>query len=254
LSRGPHGAGKAVVRCDVDGDWEWMVLDTGSLFSILRDSERFRSYPTVGRIRFKSASGVPMGADTIMIKRLGLDQHLFTNVVMARVSGGLKLTGTLGLDVVGKYPFAVHFRDEAALYLRARAPERLLGGLTLYNSGLFTIPVFIGNLAGETVWDTGAELTAVDQSYVAAHPELFKLGGIVGGVMDGNDQPVAARLVKIRRLEVGGRTFRNVSALAVDLQTIHEGTSEKVPLVIGFNVIRRTDWYFDLGTRRWSIR
>jgi hypothetical protein len=146
------------------------------------------------------------------------------------------------------------FRDEASLYLGRKAINGHPGPIKPYESGMFTIPVRFGGANRMAVWDTGAELTAVDQNFVAANPELFTAGLVIGNVVDGNYQAVAARLWTMKELTIGRRVFRNVRVVAVDFSTIHQGTAPDVHLVIGFNVIRHADWYFDHANRRWEIR
>jgi hypothetical protein len=253
LARGPHGSGRAHVMATFDGHRQLCVIDSGSVLTIVAD-EKFASYPSLGSFRFQSASGIAAAGDKIRIGSIRLDRRAFTNVLVARVEQGDKLRSTIGLNLLALQPFSLLFRDEASLHLGRKAIEGTPGPIKPYASGMSTIPVRLGGANRMAVWDTGAELTAVDREFVAANPGLFAAGRAIGNVVDGNDQAVAAQLWTMKELTIGRRVFRNVRVVAVDFATIHQGTAPDVHLVIGFNVIRTADWYFDHPGRRWEVR
>jgi hypothetical protein len=254
LARGQFGSGKAYVRCTLDAIDQLCVLDTGSLLSIVADPENFNAYPVEGKIRFQSAAGVPLEGEKVRIGKVKFDRAVFSNVIFARLPPGNKVQSTIGMNLLGHNSFTVNFRDEAALHIGRKPMRPPRDELEVYPSGMFTIPVRLGANTGKAVWDTGAELTAVNRAYVADHPEDFTFQKTVNSAVDGTDREVQAELYSAREIVMGGRRFQNVNVLAIDFGTIHQGTAADVHAVIGFNIIRKTDWHFDLKARRWSVR
>lgn len=254
IERGVFGSGRALVTCTMDGVEQECVIDTGSILSIVADPEQFSTYRSQGKIRFQSAAGVPVEADKIRLRTLVLDRRRFSNVQFARVNRGNKLQNTIGIDILSKQPFTLEFTQRAVLELGAKYVPASSSGLEAYPWGMFSIPVRIGAADEKAVWDTAAELTAVDEKYVAAHPESFTLIRELNNTVDGTDHPVRTALFNARSVRIGARTFRNVRVLAVDLGTIHRGAARDIQVVLGFNIIRKADWYFDLPNRRWTIR
>lgn len=127
-----------------------------------------------------------------------------------------------------------------------------VGGLEIYDNAQFSIPLKIGNGEMRGLWDTGAGLTAIDQEYVAAHPQDFKfIADVPGG--DGAGIPMVFKLYKAVRVDVAGHTFTDVGVLAMDFSVIREYFSNDVFLVVGFNLISRANWFFDLQKRTWEI-
>jgi hypothetical protein len=42
--------------------------------------------------------------------------------------------------------------------------------------------------------------------------------------------------------------------VVLDLGPLRETVGNAVQAVLGFNVIRKADWYFDRAARRWSVK
>ena len=254
MAHGPLGSGKMYLPCVLDGVEERCVLDTGSVISLVENDDRFSKYPAFGSFHFKSASGISLEADKIQIRRAQIDKQLFQNAAFARPSHDHNIESTIGINLIGQKPFWLHFGERASIELGATAPTSLLGGIETREDGIFSIPIGLGDFKTQAVWDTAAELTAVDKNYVTKNPENFSAMRQQAYAKDGTAQPVESKLFKAKKILVGGRTFRNVTVLAVDLSSLHQDKGEGIHAVIGFNIIRGADWFFDVPNKRWNIK
>lgn len=254
IVKGPFGSGKSYISCLLDGIEQNCVIDSGSLFSIVDDPETFGEYPSTGDLRFQSAAGVPVEAEKIRIQELKIDRHTITNLTFLRAPPGVRLNTTIGINVLKRKPFSLLFRDEATLNLNGSPTGPLLPGLVLSKHGLVTVPIQVSGRKEQALWDTAAELTAVDSKYVDARPDAFKFVRTFDNVVDGSDNPLSAKVYRATELKIGSRKLKNLYVLAVDLSTIRKGVSPDLHVVLGFNAIRRLDWYMDLDRKQWSAR
>lgn len=248
---GPYSSGKAYVRCVIDGATERFFLDTGSQMTLV-SSKRFGAYTNLGVTSFKSASGVAQNVETIRIAEIQIDDAAFSDVMIGRANfRGTE--NTLGIDVVGKQPFALKFGEKGALVLNAARPELPLTTLGVSPQGLLTIPVGLG-VQAETraLWDTGVSVTSVDQNFIEANPENFKATkNFVRGV-DGAGKPMLLQIYRARKIIIGEQTFEDVRVVAIDLSVLRQNVSKDIQAIAGFNLIRKADWFFDRKNRLWK--
>jgi hypothetical protein len=251
---GPFRSGKAFVSCTFDGVKESCFLDTGSAITVLANSGQFSAYSDLGGFRFKSASGVAEELERILIRTGIVDRVVFSNIKVARAKNEHEIDSALGIDLLARQSFAVNFRDSPALFLNPKPPRQLLSGLETNTHGLLSVPMGFGATRVRAIWDTGASITAVHEPFVQAHPDDFKATGDSMKGTDGFGHEILVHLFRARKISVGGRSFSNVKVVALDLSMLGKSVEFDPQAVIGFNLIRRTDWYFDPPRRIWSIR
>jgi hypothetical protein len=253
VTPGPFRSGKAYVSCRFDGKAERCFLDTGSAMTLL--SHDFTEYPALGSFRFKSASGRGANAEVVRVHSIRIDQEEWRDIRIGRLPARAEATeSSIGMDLLARAPFALDFRDSPGLRFHPAQPRVTYRNLLVAEHNLFVIPLQCGADATEALFDTGATVTAADPLFIRAHPESFhSLGRQMSGI-DGTGQKLFVQLYRAKSLKVGERTFRNVVVVATDLSMLREGPSRGVQMVLGFNVIRRTDWYFDAATHTWGVR
>ncbi len=254
IAHGQLGSGKPYLTCMLDGVEELCVLDTGSALSLIANPEGFEKYPTIGKVRFRSASGIPLETDQIRIETVQIDALTFPNVKFARVIPSETLESTIGIDLVGKQPFSLRFTKKPSLNLGESPSRTPLTGIEVYKNGVFSIPVELNHVQTKALWDTAAELTVVDQVYVSRNPRNFSFIKELNSGYDGTGRSIKIRLFKAKNIRIAGHLFRNILVGVLDLATVREGTQQDVQAVIGFNLIRKADWYFDLQNRRWNMK
>ncbi len=100
------------------------------------------------------------------------------------------------------------------------------------------------------IWDTGAGLTLVDLADVQANQSDFTfLKNSEGG--DTTGASLTLPIYEAKNLNVGALEFHDIKVVAADLSGIRDAIGEDVRVAIGYNVISRYNWYFNLENRRW---
>lgn len=251
ISPGPYSSGKVYVSCIVDGVKERCFLDTGSAMTLVANSKRFRSYTNIGNLRFESAAGIPQQTETIQLGSIEIDRLASTNKKVGRI----KFRGaetTVGIDIVGRQPFALHFQPKAILELNAPRPQLPMTTLQVSPQGLLSIPLELGGRTARALWDTGAALTSIDENFIAAHPENFQpTKNFMNGV-DGAGKSILVQVFRAKEIRIADHTFKNVRVVGVDLTMLRNGVHKDVQAVVGFNLIREANWFFDPKSRLWN--
>jgi hypothetical protein len=248
-----YGTGGAFATCVIDGQKERCFLDTGSALTIVTNSQRFAGYTNLGVFRFKSAADVAQEIETIQIGSIELDGSVFPRVKVGRASFS-RAENTLGIDILRHQPFAVRFSPKAILQLSAERPESSLNTLEVSNQGLFAIPIAIGGVEVRALWDTGVSITSVDQAFIKAHPENFKPSNKYGNGFDGAGKPMLLQIFRARKIVIAGRTFEDLRVAAADLSVLRENWDQQIQAVVGFNLIRKGNWFFDAKNNLWNFQ
>ncbi len=254
ITPGPFRSGKAFVPAVFDGIKENCFLDTGSAMTLLTNSDAFSKQPNLGNFQFKSASKVAKEVQTIQVHTAIVDRVQFLNSKIGRVPAGEGIESSLGMDLLGRQPFSANFLQTPAVNLNPRPPRRLfLNGLESNQYHLLSLPIAFRNSETRAMWDTGSSITAVDQAFIQAHPDDFKPSRNSMKGTDGAGHELIVKSFRARKIAVGSRTFRNLKVVAVDLSLLRENVDPKIYAVIGFNLIRKADWFFDPAKKAWNI-
>ncbi len=256
ITPGPFGSGKAYVECSFDGITQNCFLDTGSAITLLPEHTA-RHYLPLGTFAFKGASGRLARSEVIQIEQAKLDGRIYRHVRIGRFSDrvqGTEVESSIGMDLLGRQPFALQFRDSPQLHLSAQEPAKLYRNLRVAPHNLLEIPLELGSERATALVDTGASVTAVDSAFIRAHPELFRPLKKQTKMVDGAGQSMSVEFYRAKLLRVGERTFHNVVVISTDLRLLREGVSPGLQIVLGFNVLRTTDWYFDPLGKTWAVR
>jgi predicted aspartyl protease len=249
---GPYRSGKALLPATFDGVKARCMLDTGSALTVVESDGSFERYEAAGSVDFKSAGGRQQETDTIRIGEIRFAGAVFTDVPVGRLEDSAE--NMLGIDLIARQPFSMTFIQVPSLRLNPPAPAHLRADLSVSKHGLLAVPLTLAGAQVDALWDTGASLTVVDPVFIQAHPADFKKLGTPMRGTDGAGDALVVEVYRARRLSVGGRTFRNTHVVAVDLSLLREHFAQDIQAVLGFNVIRKADWYFHRANRQWSIR
>jgi hypothetical protein len=251
ISAGAYSSGKPYISCVIDGAKERCLLDTGSAMTLVAKSKRFSAYTNLGNFRFSSAAGVPQETETIQIGSIRIDDVDFSRVKVGRTdfSGA---ESTLGIDIVGRQPFAVNFHPRAVLKFNASRPQLPQTTLQVSQQGLISIPITVGDIEAHALWDTGVGLTTVDENFIEAHPENFKPTKNYMNGVDGAGKSILVQVFRAKKLTIADHTFKDVRVVGLDLTMLREGVHKDIQAVLGFNLIRKANWFFDRKNRLWS--
>jgi predicted aspartyl protease len=247
-----YGSGKSYVTCAIDGVKERCFVDTGSALTIVPNSKRFAAYTNLGAFHFKSAADIAQQIDTIRIGSIQIDEIAFPHVRVGRANFRA-VEKTIGNDLIGQQPFAMRFRSRPTLELNAERPASATATLDVSRQGLFAIPVEIGGSVMRALWDTGVSITSVDQAFIASHPEDFKAVNKYSKGFDGAGKPLLLKAFRANKIAIAGHTFEDVYVVAADLSLLRDNLSKEIEAVVGFNLIRKGNWFFDAKNRMWSF-
>jgi hypothetical protein len=154
--------------------------------------------------------------------------------------------------VIGQQPFAVNFNPNATLKLNAARPKLPLTTLNVSQQGLLSVPIEIGGAPAHALWDTGVALTTVDESFIEAHPENFKATDKYMNGVDGAGKSILVQVFRARELKIANEKFKDVRVVGLDLAMLREGVNKNIQAVVGFNLIRKANWFFDPKSRLWN--
>ena len=249
---GAFSTGKSYLTCTIDGVKERCFVDTGSALTIVPNSKRFAGYTNMGAFHFKSAADIAQQIDTIRIASIQIDEIAFPNVKVGRANFRA-VEKTIGNDILGQQPFAMRFRSRPALELNAERPASATATLDVSRQGLFAIPIEIGGSGMRALWDTGESITSVDQAFITAHREDFKAVNKYSKGFDGAGKPMLLEVFRAKKIAIAGHTFEDVYVVAADLSMLRDNLSKEIQAVVGFNLIRKGNWFFDAKNRLWSF-
>jgi len=254
------GSGDIHVDCVFDGKPYSCLLDTGGGDRIIvPDDSFFRRYPVVGQGSFGSASGTQTPADIIRVLNLSVGGNSLGAADLTRQ--GARSCRTMSSPIFAgqsvRYQNADYYFGQAgaALILNGPAPGGPFFPLSMRDAHRhMVISVAIGSDASYALFDTGAGMTIIDKDYVAAHPGNFSYADKTWA-MDTSCRKLPARFYVAHNISIGGLVFHNFGVLALDLSATRAIADDgRVEMIVGYNIISRANWYFDLAHQRWTVR
>ncbi|MGE3610364.1 MAG: hypothetical protein AB7I27_12310 [Bacteriovoracaceae bacterium] len=251
--RGEYDSGKLYVPCTFDNFSDTCFIDTGATFSSVANMEQFGVYPIAGKIRFMSASGTPKDADEITIKTLSIDNFVINFIKVARLDPEDGFENLVGINTISARPFSFLFDPVSTLNLGIAMPLNSQIGVEQYENGIFSIPVQVGGTQTRGLWDTGAGLTSIDINYIISNPDEFIFVQDISNGVDGTGKPVVMKLYKVKNLVIDKHVFLNEYVLGISFDVIREHVDKNISVIIGFNLITKANWYFDLQEKLWAI-
>jgi hypothetical protein len=105
----------------------------------------------------------------------------------------------------------------------------------------------------QALWDTGAGLSVVDLDFANTHSELFTKSQVIPNGRDSNGNPVNMIMYQLKKMNIGSKSFENVTFVGIDLSKVRVGLGHETNLILGYNIISQANWYIDTRTRTWSI-
>jgi hypothetical protein len=261
LTHSDHEGGRVYLPVRLGTVSGSMRLDTGASTSRVALAPWNRDLPRLGESRSTGAAGQAALCDDVEARNVQLEASTGNNVArgkyeMTRCAGGDDL---LGLDFFRGTRFSLDFhRREMIVFGQTRQDARFAPFRTLGSDRLIGLPVRIGDAATVGLFDTGAEISAVDQRFVDAHRKLFApVQSRIGASAAGGGK-IESKLYRIRQIALpDGRVVKGLYALAYDFGPLREALGRDVATILGYNFISRFDWDLDLtepASPRWSAR
>jgi len=248
---GDLDSGKFFVPIQLDNQEFEFFCDSGATFSGLKQNSITNSYPIIGTHNFHSAAGVVLTAGNIVVGNIKLDKLVRTEFKLTVLPQQFSHENTLGLDLLKKQRFVF---DARGLRLTVPSSSRTMldTRLSLTKKGLISIPLFVGNTMSQGIWDTGAELTVVSESFVKANKSSFDFVKEVDKGNDSTGASVKFMLYRLRHLRVGPIILDSLNVLSMDFSAVRAHFGAGADFILGFNCIRGKIWEFDLAAMSWT--
>ncbi len=260
LSHSDYDGGRIYLPVRLGNALGSMRLDTGASTSRVALAPWNKDLPKIGESRSTGVAGQAALCDDVEAQNVQLKASTGNGVgrskyEMTRCAAGDDL---LGLDFFRGTRFSLNFgRGEMAFFATPQpgghfAPFRTLGP----DRRLIGLPLRVGDAAAVGLFDTGAEISAVDQRFVDAHRRQFtpvqsrlKATAAGGGKF-------SSKLYRIRQISFGeGRVVKGLYALAYDFGALRAALGPEVTVILGYNFLDRFDWEIDLtaaDSPRWT--
>jgi hypothetical protein len=252
LTQSDFGGGRVYVPMRFGNVMGKMRLDTGASTTRIALAPWNKDLPAVGVSESTGASGRTTRCDDVEAKNVGMKAARGNDVARAKYEVARCAANDgddlLGLDFFKNVRFTLDFARREMVFFgdgegtgRAR-PFRPLGP----QGRLVGLELRLGDATALGLFDTGAEICAVDIDFVRKHKNLFILTKAKGKASEAGGKSFSSKIYKIKRLEFGeGLIARDVYALAYDFGPLREALGPRTPFILGFNLLSRFNWALD---------
>lgn len=262
LTQSDYGGGRVYVPARFGNFLGAMRLDTGASTTRIALAPWNKDLPAIGVSESTGASGRTTRCDDIEAKNVALKAAQGNDIaratyVVARcmASDGDDL---LGLDFLKGARFSLNFNRREMTFFGEpigageTKPFRLLGP----GKRLVGIDLRVGDTTAVGLFDTGAEICAVDLSFVLKHRRLFAPVKGKTRASEVGGKRFVSRIFRIKEIDIGdGRIVRDVYALAYDFGVLRGALGSETPIILGYNMVSRFTWELDLraaGKPTWA--
>ena len=251
---GEFDSGFIFLPCSFDSHADECLLDTGSPVSLIKNDAFSVPYNSIGTYKFAGADGVEVPCDIINVKNYHYADSESVNASLLRCPTSVIFgDSVIGLDEFKNKVLNFDFKSNE-FSSEGQFPTNLdRSPLTLYHLGHFGFSVSFENISAESIVDTGATISTIDQDFVKSHPADFDFIQAIPGGSDSTNQPITFNLYIVKSLSIAGVNLQNIYVLATDFSNIRIFTGPNVKLVVGYNILKNQNWYFDLNRKVWSV-
>ena len=252
LTQSDYGGGRVYLPMRFGNFMGTMRLDTGASSSRVALAPWNKDFPVLGQSFSTGASGATVRCDTIEARNVALKASQGNDIARAKYEATRCAANDgddlLGLDFFKGARFTLDFaRKEMVFFgdapgdakpLRPLGPEKRLVGIDLR----------AGNVAATGLFDTGAEICAVDLAFLKAHRSLFApVKGNRTQASEAGGKRFSSRVFRIKTLDLGGGLVaHDVYVLAYDFGVLREALGPGTPFILGYNLLSRFTWEIDL--------
>lgn len=239
------------VNATLTGETLRLLVDTGGASCSL--SARHTSHlDSIGPDDGWGVTGTVTDDDIVIVPSLSLGPIVTRNVRASRIPLNDRRPPHLGMNVLGKY--RCHFKcTSSAIEINEPAPPNQASfPLTLLPGGQPVLPVSFGENAATALWDTGAGMTVVDESFAQDNPHLFDVTGQTEG-LDSSGTGFVCQMATMTECTIGGLVFEPSPCAMLDLSPVNDALEVPIDLAVGAPLIVQADWLFDFPARTWAV-
>lgn len=253
LTQSDYGGGRIYLPVRFGNFLGAMRLDTGASTTRVTLADWNKGLPSLGESVSTGASGRSVRCEDVEATLVALKAAQGADIARAKhlVSRCAESDGDdlLGLSFFKGARFTLDFRRrEMVFFGDASAARRKAFRLLGAEQRLVGVDFRVGKETVAGLFDTGAEICAVDAGFVAKHPKLFTLVKSKGRASEAGGKEFAHRIYKIKEIDLGeGRKARDVFAISYDFGVLREVLGRETPFILGYNLIGGFTWDLDFG-------
>lgn len=264
LNEGDYGGGRIYAPVRFGSVAGTMRLDTGASTSRITFALWNKDFPIVSQTNSMGASGKLMRCDDVEARNVLLKAGQGDSIGRAKYiltrcpsSDGDDL---LGLDFFRGTHFQLDLAHREIIFPDPKAvgdpkqPFVLLGA----ERKLVGVNARIGDVATTGLFDSGAEISAVDLSFVKSHSSLFTPVKSRIKASEAGGGKWVPKLFKLKEIDLGeGRVVKGLFVIVYDFGVLREALGAQTSILLGYNFLSRFQWDLDFTTPdvpKWSAR
>ncbi|PWB94245.1 retropepsin-like aspartic protease [Methylosinus sporium] len=253
------GGGRAYVTMRFGNVMGPMRLDTAASTSRIKLAPWNAGFPALGASVSTSALGVASRCEDVEAANVELKAGQGNNIGRAkyRVTRCATSDGDdlLGLDFFQGARFSLDLAAGEMVFF----PQGDGAGWRPFHKlwpdqKLVGLEARLGKTAAVGLFDTGAEISAVDRRFLERHKALFVLVKKKAKVSEASGKKIDAKVYKAKEIDIGaGRVLKDVVFVSYDFGPLREALGGEAPMILGFDVLSRFRWELDFGAEgpRW---
>jgi hypothetical protein len=265
LNEGDYGGGRIYAPVRFGNVLGMMRLDTGATSSRITFALWNKDFPVVGQTRSLGASGKSMQCDDVEARNVLLKATQGNSIgrgkyVLTRCSSS-DGDDLLGLDFFKGTHFQLDLPRREIVFPdpRAQGTGQLQNFVLLSpDRRLVGVNARIGDMSIVGLFDSGAELSAVDLSFIRSHPNLFIPVRNRLRASEAGGAKWAPKLFRVKEIDIGqGRILKGLYVLAYDFGVLREALGPQTPIILGYNFLSQFQWDLDFTTPeapRWGAK
>ena len=245
-------AAEILVEGSVDNRPYRFLLDTGAARTGIISDDYIATMPAIAR---KDSAGAFTASqdEMILIPHITLgsiSKHDFPVARLKAINPAQR--NLIGMDILKDV--CCHFLfDQGYLSFENIGGDSLLFHDLLVDKHYHPyVDIAFGNVQAQTVWDTGAGFTVVDNAFIEQHPDLFQEVGSSMGT-DAGGATMETPMYIMASANIGGQPFAPHKVAGVDLSHVNATTEKPMTMILGYSTLRQANWLFDFPRKRWAI-
>lgn len=254
-----YGGGWLMAPCEINGLQKECKIDTGVNVSSIRESADTINFASLAKRRYFSASGKSVTCDLVQVPSLNLgsiSKSSFEAVRCPVVDVRTEIN-IIGLDYFAGTNLLIDYRrqeitfspDQKDFSLQSWDPDSVDHILVPVKAGHKYQP----NVPTIAMLDTGASMTVVSKEFAQKNSRYFTLISEFDQGSDTHGHKLTAKLMLMSGITIGELVVAGEYVMAIDFKGIKKFAGEKVDFIIGHNMLKNANWYFDLVDRKWAV-
>ncbi|HEY8065524.1 MAG TPA: retropepsin-like aspartic protease [Methylosinus sp.] len=261
IVHGADGGGRAYVTMRFGNVMGPMRLDTAASTSRIRLAPWNEAFPALGASVSTGASGAAMRCEDADAGAVELKAAQGNNIGRAnyRVTRCATSDGDdlLGLDFFKGARFSLDLAGGEMVFFPPSDGDGFRPFRRLWaDQKLIGLDVRLGKTEAVGLFDTGAEISAVDRRFLERHKALFVPLAKKAKVSEASGKKFASKVYRVKEIDLGaGRVLKDVVVVSYDFGPLREALGGETPIILGFDILSRYRWELDFGAEgpRWRV-